>query len=104
LGVINIDGSFCIKDRDLSHLIGYKEVLGCNKCGIHSYCSGRCPVQALTGNQIRVKQYCQLMRLHVAVVLDFIKEIKILLDDKGISLQDIYNRSAFYTQFTDVTP
>jgi radical SAM protein with 4Fe4S-binding SPASM domain len=104
LGVINIDGSFCIKDRDLSHLIGYKEVLGCNKCGIHSYCGGRCPVQALTGNQIRVKQYCQLMRLHVAVVLDFIKEIKILLDDKGISLQDIYNRSAFYTQFTDVTP
>jgi uncharacterized protein len=104
LGAINVDGSFSIKDRDLSHLVGYKEILGCYQCGIHAYCGGRCPVQALTGNQIRVKQYCQLMRLHVAVVSDYVKEIKTLLDQKGFSLQDIYDRSAFYTQFTDVTP
>lgn len=104
LGTINVDGSFCINDRDLSHLIGYKQVLGCNKCGIHAYCGGRCPVQALTGNQIRVKQYCQLMRLHVAVVSDYVKEINTLLGQKGFSLQDIYDKSAFYTQFTDVTP
>jgi uncharacterized protein len=104
LGVINFDGSFSLNDRDLSHLIGYKEVLGCNKCGIHSYCGGRCPVQALTGNQIRVKQYCQLMRLHVAVVSDYVKEIKTLLGQKGFSLQDIYDKSVSYTQFTDVTP
>jgi uncharacterized protein len=104
LGAINVDGSFCIKDRDLSHLVKYKEVLGCNECGIHSYCGGRCPVQALTGNQTRVKQYCQLMRLHVAVVSDYVKEIKTLLGQKGFSLQDIYDKSVFYTQFTDVIP
>jgi radical SAM protein with 4Fe4S-binding SPASM domain len=104
LGTIHSDGSLNINDRDLTHLVGYKDDLGCYACGIHAYCGGRCPVQALTCNQVRVRQYCQLMRLHVAVTKDYIPQIKNALEAAGLSLQDVYDRSAFYVQFTDVTP
>ena len=49
-------------------------------------------------------QYCILMRLHVAVVGEYMPEIERLLDEHGVSLQDVYDRSARFAQFTDVTP
>jgi radical SAM protein with 4Fe4S-binding SPASM domain len=103
-GRINGDGSVDTLDQDLSHLVAYKDDLGCKGCGIHPYCGGRCPVQALTGSRERLRQYCQLMRLHVGVVAEYLPEIRTALDRANVSLQDLYDRSAYYVQFTDVTP
>jgi len=103
LGDIAPDGSFDLDRPDLSHLVAYKGPLGCYSCGIHSYCGGRCPVQAVAGPEI-LEQYCALMRLHVQVVQDHLPDIARLLKKHDISLQTLYNESAYLTQFTDVTP
>ena len=104
IGTIDTDGLPHITSQDLTWLTNYKNDLGCNKCGVHSYCGGRCPVQAVTGSFKRLLQYCQLMRLHVITVYEFLDEITAALEKHGITLQDIYDRSALYVQFTDGTP
>ncbi len=81
-----------------------KESLGCYNCGIHFYCGGRCPIQILYGTKLRTKQYCELLKAHVQIVKERLSEIKKILIDKDIKLQDIYDRSAFIVRYTDVTP
>jgi uncharacterized protein len=103
LGAIAPDGSFDLDRPDLGHLISYKDPLGCYTCGVHAYCGGRCPVQAAAGPEI-LAQYCALMRLHVEIVQDHLPDIARLLKKHDISLQTLYNKSAYLTQFTDVTP
>jgi len=71
---------------------------------VHAYCGGRCPVQAVTGSIERLRQYCQLMRLHVSIVNDSMDEIATALESHAMTPQDIYDHSAFYVQFTDGTP
>ncbi len=92
------------KNHDPARLISYKSALGCYQCGIHGYCGGRCPVQGLYGSRERTLQYCQLMRLHVAIVRDYLKPIRAALRKHRYKLQDLYDRSAYLTRFTDVTP
>ncbi len=104
IGSVGADGTPIISEHDLSWLIHYKNDLECRKCGVHSYCGGRCPVQAVTGSMKRLRQYCQLMRLHVGVVADYIDEIVAALELHSITPQYIYDHSAFYVQFTDGTP
>lgn len=89
---------------DLSSLVRYKHGLGCGDCGVHAYCGGRCPVQALSGSPQRTLQICALMRLHVGIVQERIGEIKALLERHNITLQDIYDRSAHFARYTDVVP
>jgi len=93
-----------IENKDLSSLIEYKHALGCYQCGIHAYCGGRCPVQAITGSKLRLQQYCRLMRLHVGIVQQYIPDIVKYIERNGIDLQELYDQSAYYAQFTDVTP
>ena len=104
IGTIADDGTPNITSPNLSWLTDYKVNLGCQKCGVHNYCGGRCPVQAVTGSKARLRQYCQLMRLHVATVNDFIDDISSAMDNHGITPQFIYDQSAFFVQFTDGTP
>jgi len=104
IGTIDAEGNPHIKPQDLSWLTNYKNDLGCYKCGVHSYCGGRCPVQAVTGSLERLLQYCQLMRLHVSTVNDYLDEIAAALKKNKMTLQYIYDHSAFYVQFTDGTP
>jgi len=104
IGSIAADGSPDLTPQDLSWLTHYKKDLGCNKCGVHSYCGGRCPVQAATGSFERLLQYCQLMRLHVSTVSDYLDEIVAALEEHNLSPQYIYDHSAYYVQFTDGTP
>ncbi len=104
IGSISDDGNPDIEPAELSSLIDYKKDLGCYQCGVHAYCGGRCPVQALTGTKTRLEEYCQLMRLHVGTVQRYMPEINRYVGKGAITLQEIYDRSAFYTQFTDVTP
>jgi hypothetical protein len=52
----------------------------------------------------RLKQYCQLMRLHISIVHDYLDDIIAALEKYAITAQDIYDQSAYYTQFTDGTP
>jgi len=104
IGSIAEDGEPSVDVVDLTSLIGYKRDLGCYECGVHSYCGGRCPVQALTSTAQRLVEYCQLMRLHVGTVMSYLPRIIEQLERNDIALQDIYDRSAFYAQFTDVTP
>ncbi len=89
---------------DLSSLAKYKAGLGCRECGVHAYCGGRCPVQALSGSPQRTVQICALMRLHVGIVQERIPQIADLLKRRHITLQDIYDRSAKLTRYTDVIP
>lgn len=103
IGTIDDKGEPQIGTADLRSLVNYKEVLGCYQCGVHPYCGGRCPVQAIAG-PLRLKDYCQLMRLHVGIVQQYIPEILDHMFEHNITLQDIYDQSAFYAQFTDVTP
>ena len=104
IGTIAADGTPNVKKQDLSWLTNYKNDLGCKKCGVHAYCGGRCPVQAVTGSLERLLQYCQLMRLHVSTVNDHMDEIASALELHAITPQEIYDRSAYYVQFTDGTP
>ncbi|PKN61223.1 MAG: hypothetical protein CVU57_30635 [Deltaproteobacteria bacterium HGW-Deltaproteobacteria-15] len=104
IGRIDGDGTPVFRDFDLSALVEYKSRLGCKACGVHSYCGGRCPVQAHISTPARLFQYCQLMRLHCGVVLGAMGEISRIMQRKGITLQRLYDESAFFTQFTDVTP
>ncbi len=104
IGTIAEDGTPNITPQDLSWLTNYKNDLGCKKCGVHGYCGGRCPVQAVTGSIERLHQYCQLMRLHVSIVNEYMDEIASALGSHAITPQYIYDHSAFYVQFTDGTP
>jgi radical SAM protein with 4Fe4S-binding SPASM domain len=104
IGTIAADGTPNITDQDLSWLTDYKDDLGCKKCGVHSYCGGRCPIQAVTGSLERLRQYCQLMRLHVSTVNDFMDPIVSALESHAITPQYIYDHSALYVKFTDGTP
>lgn len=98
------NGHLSLNEYDLNSLVSYKEWLGCQKCGVHPYCGGRCPVQFLAGTPERTHQYCQLMRLHVGIVQERIEEIATCLGKNRISFQEIYDRSAFLAKYTDVVP
>jgi uncharacterized protein len=104
IGIIHEDGTPIIREYSLAPLVEYKKVLGCAECGVHPYCGGRCPVQALTGNAERLLQYCQLMRVHVGVVQDFMGSIVEAMRRAEIRAQMLYDSSAVIAQFTDVTP
>lgn len=103
-GVVEGDGSCIFNGRNPLRLVDHKNETGCRECGIRDYCGGRCPAEAMSVGAVRLFQNCQLMRLHVAVLKQHINEIAVLLREKNICLQDIYDRSAYYTHFTDVTP
>ena len=104
IGAIHEDGTPEIRERDLSPLIEYKKDIGCYHCGVEAYCGGRCPVQAIISKAERLVQYCQLMRLHVSIVKEYFKDIKPLIENAGFDLQDMYDQSVMFNQFTDVTP
>lgn len=104
IGTIDDSGLPLIDDHDLSFLIRYKNDLGCYTCKVHDYCGGRCPVQAYSGGTERLGQYCQLMRLHIGCVKEYLARIIAAMDKHAIRLQDLYDTSAFYAQFTDATP
>jgi uncharacterized protein len=89
---------------DLSSLVLYRGFLGCEDCGVYSYCGGRCPVQVLAGSPERTLQICQLMRLHVGIVQESMDDISQALAAQGITCRDLYQRSAYLTRFTDVVP
>jgi len=98
------DGKIDQGEPDLAKFVDYKEQLGCFQCGVHPYCGGRCPVQAIAGSAERTRQICQLMRLHVGLVQERMDEIIEGLKIHNISLQNIYGRSAFLAKYTDVVP
>jgi radical SAM protein with 4Fe4S-binding SPASM domain len=104
IGKMDSSGELLLNEVDLDSLIEYKKQLGCSECGVHAYCGGRCPVQVLAGSWKRSLQYCQLMRLHVGIVQERAGEIYEAIRKNGISLQSIYDRSAFLTKYTDVVP
>jgi len=104
IGRLNETGHLELRDFDLISLVQYKSRLGCYRCGVHAYCGGRCPVQVIAGSWQRTLQYCQLMRLHVGIVQERLDDIIDGIRKNRISLQDIYNRSAFLAKYTDVVP
>lgn len=104
IGRIEANGTPVVKTDKLAFLVDYKKDLGCYDCGVHDYCGGRCPVQAFTSGFMRMVQYCQLMRLHVGTVMSYLDDIVASLKRNDMELQDIYDQSAFFAQFTDVTP
>jgi uncharacterized protein len=61
-------------------------------------------VQAHAGTALRLAQYCRLMRLHVAIVLERLDAIAAAVKQHGLAAQQFYDDSAVYAQFTDVTP
>jgi radical SAM protein with 4Fe4S-binding SPASM domain len=104
IGKLDSNGELHLKEINLGSLVEYKDQLGCKECGVHAYCGGRCPVQVLAGSWERTLQYCQLMRLHVGIVQERSEEIYEMIIRNGISLQNIYDNSAFLAKFTDVVP
>jgi len=104
LGEVEADGRLRFRERELQSLVLYKDWLGCSECGVQPYCGGRCPVQALAGSPERTLQYCQLMRLHVGIVQERMDAIRSGLARHNISLQTLYDRSAFLAKYTDVVP
>lgn len=102
-GFVGSDG-FDFKEPDLSRLVEYENWLSSHECGVYPYCGGRCPVQALSGSPERTLQICQLMRLHVGIVRERIDDISTALGQNGISLQDLYDHSAYLAHYTDVVP
>ncbi|MDQ7821481.1 MAG: radical SAM protein [Candidatus Eremiobacteraeota bacterium] len=104
IGDIGDDGELHIREHRLADLVRYQQVLECPTCGVVAYCGGRCPVQALTSTPERLVQYCELMRLHVAVIQDFMPRITALMEEQALAPQDLYDQSAMIAQFTDVAP
>jgi radical SAM protein with 4Fe4S-binding SPASM domain len=104
IGGVDEKGEIFLQDEDLSYLVAYKKDIGCFSCPSHFYCGGRCPVQILAGSEERTKQYCQLMHLHIEIVRDKVVTIQKELEKSGLDLQDVFDRSAFLTAYTDVVP
>jgi radical SAM protein with 4Fe4S-binding SPASM domain len=104
LGRVDEKGHTHLENPDLERLIDYKKHLGCYDCGVGAYCGGRCPVEAVSSSPQRLIEYCQLMRLHVGVVQQYMPQISAALKQQHISPQQLYERSAKFAQFTDVTP
>jgi radical SAM protein with 4Fe4S-binding SPASM domain len=104
IGSIADDGTPTVREADLMPLVTYKADLGCDACGVHGYCGGRCPVQGMTAQARRLLDYCQLMRLHVGLACQALPRIREALDRGGVTPQRIYDESGVYAQFTDVTP
>jgi uncharacterized protein len=104
IGQLDSAGQLKLEEYDLNSLVAYRNELGCLKCGVYPYCGGRCPVQALVGSGERTHQICQLMRLHVGIVQERLEDIHEALVRHDISLQDVYDRSAFLAKYTDVIP
>jgi radical SAM protein with 4Fe4S-binding SPASM domain len=104
IGSMDPGGNVGLSEQKLEKYVDYKERLGCFKCGVHSYCGGRCPVQAIVGSPERTRQICQLMRLHVGLVQQRMDDIMEGLEIHNISPQYIYGRSAFLAKYTDVVP
>jgi sulfatase maturation enzyme AslB (radical SAM superfamily) len=104
LGGLDGSGRLALKESNLSALLEYKEALGCLECGVHAYCGGRCPVQAVIGSPERTLQYCQLMRLHTGTVKEFIPAISFAMKKNNIDPQYLFNRSACIAGYTDVVP
>ncbi|MEO0094864.1 MAG: 4Fe-4S cluster-binding domain-containing protein [candidate division WOR-3 bacterium] len=90
--------------QNSDQILSLKNTLGCYNCEIHFYCGGRCPIQILYGTKLRTKQYCELLKAHVQIVKGRLPEIKKILIDRNIKLQEIYEHSAFIVRYTDVTP
>ncbi|MFC2164839.1 SPASM domain-containing protein, partial [Acidobacteriota bacterium] len=97
-------GKIELSEQNLKKFTDYKDHLGCFQCGVHPYCGGRCPVQALAGSPERTSQICQLMRLHVGLVKERMDKIIEGLKTHNVSLQHIYRHSAFLAKYTDVVP
>jgi len=93
-----------IGEHSLDRFIEYKDQLGCFRCGVHAYCGGRCPVQAIAGSPERTRQICQLMRLHVGIIQEYLDEIVRSVKDHNITPQYIHGHSAFLAKYTDVVP
>ena len=87
----------------LSGLVSYRDVLGCRQCGVEPYCGGRCPVQIHLGGIDRARQYCFLMRDHVAAVKSAAPAVVDAMLAAGHTLASLY-RSARLAKYTDVTP
>jgi radical SAM protein with 4Fe4S-binding SPASM domain len=104
IGHLDSQGRLKIDEVDLNSLVQYKNELGCAECGVYPYCGGRCPVQALVGSRERSFQICQLMRLHVGVIQERLEDIHQAMKRNKLSLQDVYDRSAFLAKYTDVVP
>jgi radical SAM protein with 4Fe4S-binding SPASM domain len=104
IGDLDECGRLKIDEYDLNSLVEYKDWLGCYRCGVHFYCGGRCPVQVLAGSKQRTYQYCQLMRLHVGIVQERISDVLKGIQENGMTLQEINDRSASITKYTDVVP
>jgi len=104
IGGLDKDRKLQLSEYDLDSLVEYKSWLGCYQCGVHFYCGGRCPVQVVAGSKETTYQYCQLMRLHVGIIQDRISDILGGLERNGITLQALYDQSAFLTNYTDVVP
>ena len=60
-------------------------------------------MEAVTSTPQRLVEYCQLMRLHVGVVTEYMPQISSELMRQHITAQQLYDRSAKLAQFTDVT-
>lgn len=103
-GRVEEDGSVTLQKKELQGLVAYKGDLGCDGCGVHPYCGGRCPVQALEGNKTRLMQYCILMRLHVGIFGLYAGRLHSALIKNSISLVELHSRSAHIASYTDVTP
>jgi len=104
IGTIDASGRPHLNGQDLTFLIRYKDELQCYRCGVHAYCGGRCPVQAYAGGKVRMQQYCQLMRLHVGTIKDYLDKIITAMEKHDLAAQDLYDASGCFAQFTDVTP
>jgi uncharacterized protein len=104
IGQLDSGGNLELNEFALESLVAYRSALGCLDCGVYPYCGGRCPVQALAGSAERTRQICQLMRLHVGIVQERITHIQEAMEKHDISLQNVYDRSAFLAKYTDVVP
>jgi radical SAM protein with 4Fe4S-binding SPASM domain len=104
IGCTDLNGDAGLNERNLDTFVQYKEQLGCFRCGVHPYCGGRCPVQAIAGSPERTRQICQLMRLHVGIVQEYLNEIRESLKAHNITPQYIHGHSAFLAKYTDVVP
>ena len=105
LGDVLPSGEIRLNGQELlRRLVAYREVLGCEQCGVFAYCGGRCPVQVLTGSVERTLSYCQLTRLFVATVAEEMPAIERAFSRLGLTPQKLYDHSAFLAYYTDVIP
>jgi uncharacterized protein len=89
--------------KRLSHIVSYRDWLGCKACIAEFFCGGRFPILIKTSPE-RAKQYCLLTQDFVSITKEFLPLVKEALFTNNLPEEYLYYPYGWLNLLTDVVP